>query len=341
MSSDSDRFATAGGGEIFDEIPAPAHDGVLTDTSTRHALKQADAIAVLRRETSELTTRLARATELSTAVTIERDGLARALKRRAEELTELRTELDSHEDSLRAMLMRASSSEAARVGLTEELAVAGEDNAALRHNLAECRHRLECREQELGELERRAGEWQGRDSSEVRALRWQLVTVQREAAARRSAQRELEEQRSGLERHVTELAQEQDALREDLEVLLGERRELLADLGAADAALVSVSAQRDQLRDEREQLVCEHDKSIESAQRELGEAAAAAESLDAQLDRVERRLAVRAGQLQAIRQSRSFRVALRLANAKHAVLHPRRARRSRAELPAGNEADAD
>lgn len=355
-----------------------------TDALSERAAAQAETIASLRRQLTELSTELAGAADAQMATTIERDGLARALKRRAEELADLHAELDSDEALLHEARARASSSEAARVALVEELSAAREAIGKLRGELAaakreaasqehelasraarelavrrrgaELERRLEQLESELGEGERESDERATRDATELTSLRWRIAAQERHGTG----------DRARLEQRITALVLEQQELRADLALVLEERRELTderRELADQHRKLMDELEAANEItavtRTERDALALERDAALEQARhgeerarqaeeeahgreedlhRQLREETDTALDLQAQLDRVERRLALRATQLKAIRGSRSFRVALGAANAKDALLHPVRWRRRRT---AGGATDSE
>ncbi len=290
----------------------------IAETLGRRATDQVETIAQLRREVDELRAELAVAIDANTTARIERDGLGRALARRTYELAALRAELESMERSLTGALSRLTSVETARAALREELQTAQGQNDRLTGELAAALAEVRQRDEELDELERAGARRAASDADVARALRWQLTVLEHERAA--------------------ELRRSADALGErdqSIEQLDRRIEELEAQIGTLDGRVEELAQERDRSTD----ALGERDHSIEVLNDQLREETAIAESLTAQLDRVERRLAVRATQLQAIRQSRSFRIALRAANVKDAVLHPRRSRQRRRAPEATDEAE--
>jgi chromosome segregation ATPase len=292
----------------------------IAETLGRRAADQVETIALLRGEVDELRAELAIAIDANTTARIERDGLGRSLARRTYELAALRAELESLERSLTGALSRLSGAETARATLREELEAAQGQNDQLTARLAEALGQVEQREEELDEIERSGTRRAAEDAGAARALRWQLAMLEHERAA--------ELRRSRAE------ASERD---QRIEHLDGQIQELEGQIATIDGRLERATEERDRSVD----ALHDRDQSIEALHDQLREETAIAESLTAQLDRVERRLAVRATQLQAIRQSRSFRIALRAAHIKDTVLHPRRSRQRRRASQAAGDTEAE
>ena len=292
----------------------------LAETLGRRATDQVETIAVLRREVDELRAELALAIDANTTARIERDGLGRALARRTYELAALRAELGSLERSLTGALSRLSAAETARATLRAQLGTARDHNDQLTAQLAEALAHIQQRDGELDELERDGARRAGEAAGAARALRWQLAMLEHERAAElrrsRAATSERDQRIEQLDREIEELG---------------------GHVAALDGRLERLGEERDRSLD----AVHDRDQSIEALHDQLREETAIAESLTAQLDRVERRLAVRATQLQAIRQSRSFRIALRASSIKDAVLHPRRTRQRRRASQAAGDTEAE
>jgi chromosome segregation ATPase len=292
----------------------------IAETLGRRAADQVETIALLRGEVDELRAELAIAIDANTTARIERDGLGRSLARRTYELAALRAELESLERSLTGALSRLSGAETARATLREELEAAQGQNDQLTARLAEALGQVEQREEELDEIERSGTRRAAEDAGAARALRWQLAMLEHERAA--------ELRRSRAE------TSERD---QRIEHLDGQIQELEGQIATIDGRLERATEERDRSVD----ALHDRDQSIEALHDQLREETAIAESLTAQLDRVERRLAVRATQLQAIRQSRSFRIALRAAHIKDTVLHPRRSRQRRRASQAAGDTEAE
>jgi chromosome segregation ATPase len=277
----------------------------LADTLARRATDQVGTIAGLRREVDGLRAELSAAVDANATASIERDGLGRALARRSYELAALRAELDALQSSLSEALVRLSGAEAVGLAVREQLEHAHRENDQLRAELRQARAEIEDREHELADAEQLSAERATEQAGATRALRWRLAAAEHERAA-------VERQRDAAERRF------------------------VAQIEGLEAQTRLLSGERDRSAE----AVQDRDRSIEALHDQLKQETAIAESLTAQLDRVERRLAVRATQLQAIRQSRSFRIALRLANFKDAVVHPR-SRRRRRESQAAGEIEAE
>ena len=297
----------------------------LVETLGRRASDQVETIAVLRRQVDELRAELAAAIDANTTARIERDGLGRTLARRSYELAALRAELDALQGSLTDALSRLTRAGTASASLREQLQDAHRENDQLRSQLAAARAVIDQQDGEIMELERVAADRAAAQAGAARALRWQLAALERERAA---ARRQFDATTAEREDRIGQLDRQ-------IEELHGQMKELDGQIGALEE-------QGRQLSDERDRTIetmHDRDHSIDSLHDQLREETAIAESLSAQLDRVERRLAVRATQLQAIRQSRSFRIALRLSNFKDAVLHPRRSRQRRRASQAADETE--
>ena len=292
----------------------------IAETLGRRAADQVETIVLLRGEVDELRAELAVAIDANTTARIERDGLGRSLARRTYELAALRDELESLERSLTGALSRLSTAETARAGLREELQAAQGQNERLTGELAAALAEVRQRDEEIDELERAGAQRAVSDADAARALRWQLTTLEHERAA------ELRRSRAATS--------ERD---QRIEHLDGQIEELEGQIATLDGRLERATEERNRSVD----ALHDRDQSVEALHDQLREETAIAESLTAQLDRVERRLAVRATQLQAIRQSRSFRIALRASHIKDAVLHPRRSRQRRRASQATGDTEAE
>ena len=292
----------------------------IAETLGRRATDQVETIAVLRREVDELRAELAVAIDANTTARIERDALGRALARRTYELAALRAELESLERSLTGALSHLGTAETTRATLREELEAAQGQNEQLTAQLAEALAQVQERDEELDEIERAGARRAADDAGAARGLRWQLAMLEHDRAA------ELHRSRADTSKRDQRIEQ-----------LDGQIEELEGQVATLDGRLERLTEERDRSVD----AVHDRDQSIETLHDQLREETAIAESVTAQLDRVERRLAVRATQLQAIRQSRSFRVALRASAIKDAVLHPRRSRQRRRASQAAGDTEAE
>ena len=135
-----------------------------------------------------------------------------------------------------------------------------------------------------------------------------------------------------LRRELAKLDRQLTGLISQHSELLSERAELARSLEHHRAELANAQAEIEALRRTSEGLR-RTSEALSRAWRwqllvrghELAAARGLTETVQAELARVEHRLSVRAGQLQALRASRSFRLATRLS----AMLHPGRALRPR------------
>jgi chromosome segregation ATPase len=173
-------------------------------------------------------------------------------------------------------------------------------------------------------------------------LRRQVRALNRELASTSEEQVRLTIERDQLARTLDHRSSQVADAESMAAALRGALNDADAEVAELQGRLATSEADRDRrLRALRWEL-CAHERELEQLQRQLRDETAMAESLTAELARVERRLSLRATQLQAIRGSRSFRFATRASAIKYALIHPRRARRrlQTAEVPAELRLDA-
>ena len=183
----------------------------------------------------------------------------------------------------------------------------------------------------------------------------EITELRAELDALESSVREAQRRTGSAEAGRLTLAQELSAVRDECSRLRGElggakRRgtALESELRELELELASVERQSteqasrdgDQIRALRWQIAM-LERAAAAGRAERERLTAETDGLEARLERVERRLSARAAQLQAIRASRSFRIAVRAANAKQFLLHPGRARERRRALPSASETEPE
>ena len=341
---------------IVDRLVAEARASAAVGSPAAGADTPVQSGAGWRRALLELRADLSRELELEAAT--ERDRLARQSDRQSAQLQQLRAELQdaqlrevelqAHDAELEELESRArgqADRSRTRVRMLRwEFLTARRDAAVLARRLAAAQQELADEHQRFGQelaLERErlgqelAGERERftREHDRLTAEREQLA-VEREQLVR---------QRDQFARQRDELAGQRDLLVDLRHQMTGRHDELAQNHRALLDEREQLARQNHDAVEQRERLAGEHERLVTELERltqrhEAAEAEQeqALEELRGQLDLVERRLALRATQLQAIRRSRSFRIALGTSNGLHTVLHPIRARqRRRARPPAG------
>jgi chromosome segregation ATPase len=218
--------------------------------------------------------------------------------------------------------------------LHEELAYATDKRIGLTIERNQLRRTLDHRAKELAEAQAELTALRDlleavrtRSDRELRALRWQLAALQRELAVAREESAAAKAEVNDAETELASIAAERDTVRLEATALRSEVDRVRAQADAAQAEAEAAHGRAEQVRIEAAEAARHNDETVERLHRQLQDETAVADSLGAELARVERRLSLRAVQLQAIRRSRSFRVASRASAIKYALMHPRRARR--------------